>query len=217
MRSSTVVGGMTLLSRVLGFVRDVILAVIFGAGAGMDAFLVAFKIPNFMRRLFAEGAFAQAFVPVLSETRERGDRAQVRELISVVAGTLSGVLALITAVGVLAAPAFILLFAPGFADEPERFDAAAGMLRLTFPYLLFISLTALAGAVLNAYGRFALPALAPALLNIVLISCALLLAPRMQDPVFALAIGVFIAGVLQLGLQLPAVAKLGLLPRPRWG
>ncbi len=216
-RSSSTVGGMTLLSRVLGFLRDVLLAVLFGASAGMDAFLVAFKIPNFMRRLFAEGAFAQSFVPVLSQAHERESLAEVRDLIGVVSGTLMAVLALITAFGVLAAPLWIWVFAPGFADEPAKFQSAADMLRITFPYLFFISLTALAGSVLNTMGRFALPAFAPALLNISLIFCALFLAPRMDQPVMALAIGVLIAGLAQLALQLPTVARLGLLPRPRWG
>ncbi len=216
-KSSSTVGAMTLISRVLGFVRDVLLAVLFGASAGMDAFLVAFKIPNFLRRLFAEGAFAQSFVPVLAETRTRGDQAQVRALVADVAGTLSGVLLLLTVAGVVLAPWIILLFAPGFADEPEKFDLAGSLLRITFPYLLFIALAALAGSVLNTYGRFAIPAVAPALLNIILIGCALWLAPRMEEPVTALAIGVFFAGLAQLLVQLPVVRRLGLLARPRWG
>ena len=216
-KSSSVVGAMTLISRVLGFARDMLLAMLFGATAGMDAFLVAFKIPNFMRRLFAEGAFAQSFVPVLAETRHAEEHQQVRELVAEVSGTLAGFLSVITLIGVLAAPLVILLFAPGFVDEPEKFSLASGLLRITFPYLLFISLTALAASVLNTYGQFALPALAPALLNISLIVCALLLAPLLAEPIYALAIGVFIAGVAQMLVQLPALARLGLLPRPRWG
>jgi putative peptidoglycan lipid II flippase len=217
LKSTGVVGFMTLLSRVLGFLRDVALAVLFGAGPGMDAFLVAFKIPNFMRRLFAEGAFAQSFVPVLSATKSRGEQAEVRELVDVVAGTLGLVLVAITIVGVIAAPLLILLFAPGFATAPEQFALASDLLRLTFPYLLFISLTAFAGGILNAHGRFAVPAFTPVLLNVCLIAAALWLAPRFARPEMALAIGVFAAGFAQLALQLPFLARLGLLPRPRWG
>lgn len=216
-KSSSIVGGMTLISRILGFARDMLLAILFGATAGMDAFLVAFKIPNFMRRLFAEGAFAQSFVPVLAQTREQNDHADVRQLVAEVSGTLAGFLSVLTVIGVLAAPLLILLFAPGFVGEPGKFALASDLLRLTFPYLLFIALTALAASVLNAYGQFALPAVAPALLNVCLIVCAVWLAPQMQQPIMALAIGVFIAGVAQLLVLLPAVARLGLLPRPRWG
>lgn len=215
-KSTSTVGAMTLISRVLGFVRDVLLAVLFGASAGMDAFLVAFKIPNFLRRLFAEGAFAQSFVPVLSEARETRSREEVRGVIADVAGTFAAFLLALTVLGVLLAPWIILVFAPGFADEPDKFELAGDLLRVTFPYLLFIALTALAGAVLNTYGQFALPALAPALLNISLIACALWLAPLFDRPVMALAIGVFVAGLAQLLLQLPGVWRLGLLARPRW-
>lgn len=215
-KSSSVVGGMTLISRVLGFVRDMMLAILFGASAGMDAFLVAFKIPNFMRRLFAEGAFSQSFVPVLAETRHQQTQNDVRLLVADVSGTLAGFLCVLTVVGIVAAPLIVLLFAPGFADDPGKFELTANMLRITFPYLLFIALTAMAGAILNTYGKFALPAIAPAFLNISLIGCAVWLAPRLEQPIYALAIGVFIAGVVQLMLQLPAIARMGLLPRPRW-
>lgn len=217
LRSTGVVGAMTLLSRVMGFVRDVVFAVSFGAGPGMDAFLVAFKIPNFMRRLFAEGAFSQAFVPVLAETKTRGGEADVKALVDVVAGTLFGVLLLITVIGVVAAPLLIALFAPGFIHDGHKFHLSVDLLRLTFPYLLFISLTAFAGGILNTYNRFAVPALTPVLLNICLIAVALWLAPHFERPVMALAIGVFIAGVAQLAFQWPFVRRLGLLPRPRWG
>ena len=215
-KSSSTVGVMTLVSRILGFVRDVLLAVLFGASASMDAFLVAFKIPNFLRRLFAEGAFAQSFVPVLSEAKATQEHAEVRDVIANVAGTFASILLGLTVLGVLGAPWLIWLFAPGFADDPEQFALAGTLLRITFPYLLFIALTALAGAVLNTYGRFALPAIAPALLNISLIGCALWLAPRFDEPVTALACGVFVAGLAQLLLQLPGVWRLGLLARPRW-
>ena len=213
LRSTGVVGSMTLVSRVLGFVRDVLQASLFGAGAAMDAFFIAFRIPNLFRRLFAEGAFSQAFVPVLSEARETQSPEQVRELVSVVSGTLGTVLLLLTAVCLIAAPLLIGLFAPGFADTPEKFAQAVEMLRWTFPYLMFVSLVALAGGVLNAYGRFAAPAFAPVWLNVCLIAAALWYAPN----VVALAIAVFVAGAMQLLFLLPSLARIGMLARPRWG
>ena len=216
-RSTSVVGGNTLLSRILGFLRDVVLARVFGAGAGMDVFVVAFQIPNFMRRLFGEGAFSQAFVPVLSEYQSTRSHEEVRALADRVAGTLGAVLFAITAIGVIAAPLFILLFAPGFSDEPEKLELASHMLRLTFPYLFFISLVAFAGGLLNTYGKFGVPAFTPVFLNLVLIAAAAWLAPRMEEPIVALAVGVFLAGVVQLVFQLPYLAGIRLLPRPRWG
>jgi putative peptidoglycan lipid II flippase len=216
LKSTSSVGVMTLVSRISGFARDTLLAILFGASAGMDAFLVAFKIPNFMRRLFSEGAFSQAFVPVLGETRVRGTDEDVRDLVSVVSGTLGGVLLIITALGVLGAPLLILLFAPGFLKDPEKFQLSVEMLRFTFPYLLFISLTALAAGVLNTYRRFAIPALTPVLMNLCLIAVALWLAPHFEEPVKALAVGVFLAGVVQLGFQFPFLHQLGMLSRPRW-
>ena len=215
-KSTAVVSGMTMISRLLGFVRDMVIARIFGAGMGTDAFFVAFKIPNFLRRLFAEGAFSQAFVPVLSEYRTSRDHEEVRQLTRKVAGTLGGILFMVTLAGVIAAPLLIMLFAPGFIGEQEKFDLASGMLRVTFPYLLFISLTALAGGVLNSYGRFGIPAFTPVLLNISMIGVAIWLAPHMEQPVTALAWGVFIAGVAQLLFQLPFLARLRLLGWPRW-
>lgn len=220
LRSTATVGGFTLVSRVLGFVRDIVLAVLFGAGAATDAFFVAFKIPNFLRRLFAEGAFAQAFVPVLTEFKNCRSPEEVRELVARVSGVLGTVLILITAVAVLAAPVLVMLFAPGFIgdpEHPERFALTTEMLRITFPYLLFISLTALAGGVLNSYGRFGVPAFTPVLLNLSLIGAAVWLAPLFPEEtrVVALAWGVFIAGAAQLAFQLPFLARLGLLPLPR--
>lgn len=217
LKSTGVVGSMTMLSRVLGFVRDIAFAVLFGAGAGMDAFLVAFKIPNFMRRLFAEGAFAQSFVPVLTAARSQRSAREVRALVDVVAGTFGVILLGVTVCGVLAAPVLILIFAPGFADSPAQFALSVDMLRLTFPYLLFISLTAFAGGILNTYGRFAVPAVTPVLLNLCLIGAALWLAPYFARPVMALAFGVLAAGAAQLAFQVPFLMRLGLLPRPRWG
>ena len=209
-------GGMTLISRVLGLVRDMIFAR-FGIDAGMDAFFVAFKIPNFMRRLFAEGAFSQAFVPVLSEYRARGDHAAVQALVDRVAGTLAGLLGLLVLAGVLGSPLLVLLFAPGFWSDPLKFDLTAYMLRFTFPYLLFMALVAFAAGILNSYGRFAEAAFTPVWLNVVLIGVALLLAPMLEQPMVALAWGVLAAGFVQLLYLLPALARIRLLPRPRWG
>lgn len=216
-RSTAVVGLNTFASRVSGLVRDTLMAILFAAGPGMDAFLVAFKIPNFLRRISAEGAFTTAFVPVLAETKTRGSDAEVRELVQVVSGTLGGVLLGVTAIGVLVAPLLILLFAPGFYDTPDKFELASNLLRLTFPYLFFISLVSLAGGILNTYGHFGVPAVTPVLLNLCLIGAALMLAPQFEQPVTALAVGVFLGGVTQLAFQVPFLWKLGLLPRPRWG
>jgi len=216
LKSTATVSGMTLLSRILGFVRDMVVARIFGAGMATDAFFVAFKIPNFMRRLFAEGAFSQSFVPVLSEYKTQREHDETKRLADDVAGTFGAVLLLITIIGVLAAPVLIAIFAPGFIDEPGKYDLATDMLRFTFPYIFFISLTAFAGGILNTYGRFGVPAFTPVLLNLVLISCALWLAPKMDEPIMALAWGVFFAGMAQLLFQLPFLAKLKLLPRPRF-
>lgn len=190
----------------------------FGASADTDAFFLAFKIPNFMRRLFAEGSFSLAFVPVLSEVRASGDRQALKDLIDHVSGTLAGILLALTAFGVLAAPLVLSVFAPGWLIEgrPE-FWLSADMLRVTFPYILLISLTALAGGILNTFDRFLVPALTPALLNISLILAAVLLSGRLEVPVKALAWGVLIAGIAQLAVQVPALIRLGLLPRPRWG
>lgn len=215
LRSSGVVGVMTMLSRVMGLVRDMVIARYFGAGAGADAFFVAFKIPNFLRRLFAEGAFSQAFVPVLSSYREKQSVDAVRSLINAVAGSLGVVLLAITLVAMLGAPVLTAVFAPGFVGDEVKFGLASDMLRITFPYLLLISLTAFAGSILNSYDRFAIPAFTPVLLNLSMICAAVFLAPIMQTPVMALAWGVLIAGALQLFFQLPFLMRLGLLPRPR--
>lgn len=217
--STAVVATMTMLSRVLGLVRDVVIARMLGASAGADAFFVALKIPNFLRRLFAEGAFNQAFVPVLSEYRSNGSMAATKLLVDRVAGTLGGTLVLVTLVGVLAAPAIVWVFAPGFGDDPEKRALTVEMLRLTFPYLFFIALTAFAGGILNSWNRFAVPAFTPVLLNLSLIGCALFLAPHFaQDRMaVALAWGVLIAGVVQLLFQLPFLARLNLMPIPRMG
>ncbi len=214
-KSTLTVGGMTMLSRVLGLARDIILARLFGAGMGADAFFVAFRIPNFLRRLFAEGAFSQAFVPVLSEYKAQREHNEVRQLLEHVTGTLGLVLFIVSLVGVIAAPLLIMAFAPGFSGNEAKYDLTVTMVRITFPYIFFISLTALAGGVLNSYGRFAVPAFTPVFLNLSLIMGALWLAPQMDEPVMGLAWGVFIAGVAQLLFQLPFLYRLKLLPRPR--
>ncbi|MGE0386728.1 MAG: murein biosynthesis integral membrane protein MurJ [Gammaproteobacteria bacterium] len=216
LRSSAVVGAMTLLSRLTGFARDIVIAHTFGAGAAADAFFVAFRIPNLFRRLFAEGSFAQAFVPVLTDYKEHRERHETQALLDATSGVLGTALLLVTIAGIAFAPLFILLFAPGFHGATEKYDLAVQMLRITFPYLLFISLAGLIGSVLNVHGRFGVPAFTPVLLNLSMIGAAIVLAPRMHEPVAALAWGVFAGGVLQLAFQLPAALRLGLLPRPRW-
>ncbi len=215
LKSSAIVSGMTLISRLMGFVRDMVIAISFGATGMTDAFFVAFRIPNLLRRMFAEGAFAQAFVPVFTEYRNRRSPAELRDLADHVSGALLLVLSLITLFGILAAPLLIWLFAPGFGDTPDQQALATWMLRITFPYALFISLTALAGGILNSFERFAVPAFTPVFLNLCMIAAALWLAPRMAEPVTALAWGVFAAGVVQLAFQLPALYRIGLMPRPR--
>jgi len=215
LRSSGVVGFFTMLSRVMGLARDVVFARVIGADAFADVFFVAFKIPNFFRRLFAEGAFAQAFVPVLGEYREQGSQAAVRGLIDRVSGTLGLTLLLFTLVIVLAAPVMAAIFAPSwFMDDPLKFAATTDMLRITFPYLLFISMTGVAGGILNSYDRFAVPAFTPILLNISLICAALFAAPLFDQPAFALAWGVLIAGIVQLVFQLPFLHRIHMLPQP---
>mgnify|MGYP006344443275 FL=1 len=212
-RSTFIVSAMTLLSRIAGLVRDMVFMNLFGAGKLMDAFLVAFKIPNFLRRLFAEGAFSQAFVPVLSDVRaQRGDDA-VRQLINHVAGTLTLIIGSLTAVAMVFSPAIIFIFAPGFHDDAVRFDLAADMLRITFPYLLLISLTAFAGGILNTYGRFGASSFTPVLLNLTMIACAIWLAPLLTTPIMALAWGVLIAGIVQLGFQWLPLRQINLVPR----
>ena len=216
--SSALVGVMTMLSRVLGLVRDVVFARLLGVSAGTDAFFVAFRIPNFLRRLFAEGAFNQAFVPVLSEYRTNGPFAATKELIDRVAGTLGWILFFISMIGVATAPWIITLFAPGFSADPYKYGLAVEMLRITFPYLFFISLTAYAGGILNTWNRFAVPAFTPVLLNVCLIGAALYLTPLFVESRMAvgLAWGVMIAGVVQLLFQFPFLWQLGVLPKPKF-
>jgi len=215
-RSVFTFGSLTLVSRVLGLVRDMVVAGVFGSGPQTDAFIVAFKIPNFMRRLFAEGAFSQSFVPVLSEYRTKHPD-QVGHLAANTLGVLGAVLLVLTALGVAGAPWVVNLFAPGFSNEPEKYGLAVEMLRWTFPYILFISLTAAAAGILNTWGRFGPPAFAPVLLNLCMIGAAIGIAPLLETPILALAAAVLVAGVLQLLLQLPFLARIGMLRWPRFG
>lgn len=215
--STAIVGSMTLISRLMGFARDMVFANLFGVNAATDAFFVAFKIPNFLRRLFAEGAFAQAFVPMLTDYRQNAEQRQLQEFVDNTVGTLMVLLSGITLMGILAAPILISMFAPGFLWAEGQYQLAVQLLRITFPYLCFITLTAFAGAILNAHGKFAVPAITPVFLNICMIIAAIWLAPLFEQPILALSWGVFAAGVVQLVFQLPALWRLGLWPRPRWG
>lgn len=213
---TSVVSSMTLLSRILGLVRDIVFARFFGASIVMDAFIVANRIPNMLRRFFAEGAFSQGFVPVMARFKEKRGHHDAREFVDAIAGTLGLVLFVVTLLGVVIAPALVLIVAPGFVGEDGRFDMATAMLRFTFPYLFFVSLTAFAASILNTYGKFAAPAFTPVILNVVLIACAFWLAPLLEEPGMALAYGVFLAGAAQLLFQIPFLSKIHAVPRPRW-
>jgi len=214
LKATATVGGMTMISRILGFARDVIIARYFGASTGADAFFVAFKIPNFFRRLFAEGAFSQAFVPVLAEAKEKRGHDAVKLLVNAITLRLGGILLVLTAFGVFGSSIWMMVFAPGFIDDPEKFNLASDMLAITFPYLMLISLVALSSAIMNTYNQFAVPAFTPVFLNLVLISFAVWVSPMMDIPVMALAWGVLVAGVVQLLFHLPFLYKLDLLPNP---
>ncbi len=216
LRSGAVVSAMTMLSRVLGLVRDIVIAIFIGATANADAFFVAFKVPQFLRRLFAEGAFSQAFVPVLADYKQRGSVEAVQLLVNRVAGVLGGSLLLLTSLMVVGAPLITALFAPGFIGDPVKYSLTSDMIRITFPYLFLISMTGFCGAVLNSYGQFAVPAFTPVWLNLSLIAGAVWVSPQLSEPVFALAWAVLLAGVIQLLFQLPFLARKGLLPRPQW-
>jgi putative peptidoglycan lipid II flippase len=216
LKAAASVSAMTLLSRISGFVRDVLIAVTFGAGALTDAFFVAFRIPNLLRRLVAEGAFAQAFVPVLGEYRARQGEDATRALADRVLGMLGFWLVVITLVGVVAAPLLVYLVGSGLARDSGTFDLTVTMLRICFPYILFISLVAFAAGILNTYGSYKAPAFAPVLLNVALIAAIVLLAPRLQQPIVALAWGVFAGGLAQLFFLAPFLRRFGMLPRPRW-
>jgi putative peptidoglycan lipid II flippase len=214
LRAAATVSSMTLVSRVTGFIRDMLIARMFGAGVATDAFIVAFRIPNLLRRLFAEGAFSQAFVPLLAEYKNRRGEAETRRLVDRTATLLALALLGVTVLGVALAPIVIYVSAPGFSAEPAKFELTVRMLRITFPYILFISLVSLAGGILNTWSRFSIPAFTPTLLNLSFIAGALLFAPYFDPPVLVLAWSVFAGGVLQLAFQLTALARLGMLPRP---
>jgi putative peptidoglycan lipid II flippase len=216
LKALATISSMTLVSRILGFVRDAVIARGFGAGLYTDAFFVAFRLPNLLRRLFAEGAFAQAFVPILGEYRNSRTPEETRSLVDHVASFLAVVLVVVSALGMIAAPLIVYVTAPGFVADSDKFAVTVQLLRITFPYILFISLTSLAGGILNTWSRFSVPAFTPTLLNVSFIVFALWLAPYFDPPVLALAWAVFAGGVLQLGFQLPFLARIGMLPRFRF-
>lgn len=218
LRVLATVSGMTLLSRVLGFVRDFVIARAFGAGLMTDAFFVAFRLPNLLRRLFAEGAFSQAFVPILAEYRNRRSESEAKNLVDRVASVLFLILVVVSALGMAAAPLLIAVTAPGFAADTEKFQLTVELTRVTFPYILFMSLVALAAGILNTWGRFAVPAFTPVLLNLSFIGMALFAAPWFDPPILALAWAVVLGGALQLGIQIPALSRIGMLPGfdPAW-
>ena len=216
LKALATVSSMTLLSRILGFARDVIIARAFGAGAATDAFFVAFKLPNLLRRLFAEGAFSQAFVPILAEYKNRRGEEATRLLLGRVATLLFVAVGVVAALGVIAAPLIVLVSAPGFSASPDKFQLTVDLTRIVFPYILFISLVSLAAGILNTYSRFMLPAFTPVLLNVAMILAAAVAAPWFDPPVLALAWGAFLGGILQLSIQIPALKRLGMLPRWDW-
>ncbi|NMY90479.1 murein biosynthesis integral membrane protein MurJ [Pseudomonas oryzihabitans] len=215
LKSLAAVSSMTMLSRVLGFVRDTIVARTFGAGMATDAFFVAFKLPNLLRRIFAEGAFSQAFVPILAEYKAQQGEEATRTFLAYVSGLLTLVLAVVTLLGMLAAPLVIWITAPGFADTPEKFALTSSLLRVTFPYILLISLASLAGAVLNTWNRFSVPAFVPTLLNVSMIVFALFLTPYFDPPIMAMAWATLVGGLAQFLYQLPHLKRIGMLVLPR--
>ncbi|WP_072658890.1 murein biosynthesis integral membrane protein MurJ [Mariprofundus micogutta] len=212
LRAASKVGGWTMISRILGFVRDIFLARVLGAGPVADAFFVAFKLPNFFRRMFAEGTLTVALVPVLSDQRQQGEE-QAHRFLNALATLLLMAVTGFTVLGILGMPWLLYLFAPGFADEPDRWTMSLELARWMFPYLALISLAAMSWAVLNTYKRFAVPAASPALLNVAIIFAAVVLAPFFDNPALALAIGVVLGGLLQLLIQFPALKQIGWVPR----
>ncbi|MEM8209197.1 murein biosynthesis integral membrane protein MurJ [Morganella morganii] len=215
LKSLAAVSSMTMFSRVLGFIRDAIIARIFGASMAADAFFVAFKLPNLLRRIFAEGAFSQAFVPILSEYKTQQGEEATRTFIAYVSGMLTLILALVTVLGILAAPWIIYVTAPGFTDDPDKFTLTTNLLKVTFPYIFLISIASLAGGILNTWNRFSVPAFAPTLLNVSMIGFALFAAPYFNPPIMALAWAVLAGGLLQIAYQLPHLKKIGMLVLPR--
>jgi putative peptidoglycan lipid II flippase len=216
LKSLATISGLTLVSRILAFVRDVLIARVFGAGMATDAFFVAFKLPNLLRRLFAEGAFSQAFVPIFGEYKHRRGQDETKLLVDHVTTMLAIILFLVTLVGIIAAPILVYISAPGFLKDAAKFDLTVQLLRLTSPYIFFISLVAVAAGILNTYNKFWVPAVAPVLLNLCFIGGALWLAPYCNPPIMALAWAVFIAGFVQLAFQIPFLKKIGMLPSFRF-
>lgn len=217
-KSTSLVGFITLLSRIVGFLRENVFAIVFGAGAQMDAFVIAFRIPNFLRKIFAEGAFSQAFMPVLKEVKVQGSEKELKELIANVSGTLGLVLIGVSLLGVLASPIWSVIFAPTYLDNPYKFGLLDHLLKVMFPYIFFISLTGLAGSIQNAFQRYAVPAATPLILSMCMGWASVSLTPYFKDyPIEAVAWGVILAGVLQLLVQLPFLYRLGMLVWPKWG
>lgn len=223
-KSGVIVSSMTFLSRIMGLARDVIVANLLGAGGSADVFLLANKIPNFLRRLFAEGAFAQAFIPMLSEVHHQNDEPQLRLFVARVSGTLGTLVMLVTILGVIGSPILAMLFANGWfidylQDGPDagKYQLTSLMLKITFPYLFFVTLTALSGAILNTLNKFAVAAFTPVLLNVAIISAAIYLSPHLETPAIGLAWGVFFGGLIQFLFQIPFLRQTGLLVKPQWG
>jgi putative peptidoglycan lipid II flippase len=216
LKSLATISGLTLVSRILAFVRDVLIARVFGAGMATDAFFVAFRLPNLLRRLFAEGAFSQAFVPIFGEYRNRRGHEDTQLLVDHVTTMLAIILFVVTLIGIIAAPVIVYISAPGFAKDAAKYDLTVQLLRITTPYIFFISLVAVAAGILNTYNKFWVPAFAPILLNICFISAALWLAPYCDPPILALAWAVFVAGFVQLAFQVPFLKKIGMLPSIRF-
>uniref|UniRef100_UPI00102C0CFE murein biosynthesis integral membrane protein MurJ n=1 Tax=Candidatus Magnetaquicoccus inordinatus TaxID=2496818 RepID=UPI00102C0CFE len=216
MRAMGTISLFTLLSRIMGFIRDMVLAHHFGAGMGADAFFVAFKLPNFLRRLFAEGAFNTAFIPVFSDYVASGNREAAREAAQAIFTALTVILLLVVLLGQLFMPFVVYIAAPGFAEQTDKFQLTVDLTRITFPYILFISLVAMASGILNCYNKFALPALNPLLLNLCLIFGALIVAPQLDQPIMGLAIGVLLGGIVQLAMLWPALKQLGIPLKMRW-
>jgi len=216
LKTLAAISSMTMLSRVTGLLRETLFARAFGAGAYTDAFIVAFRIPNLLRRLFAEGAFSQAFVPILSEYKNQHGREASKTLADHVANTLVWSTLLVSAIGIIGAPIFVYLIATGLDQQPGAFDAAVWMTRLMFPYISFMAFVALSGGILNTWREFKIPAFTPVLLNLSFIAASLFLQSHLQQPIYAMAIAVFIGGILQVAIQIPALIKIGMLPTLSW-
>ena len=214
LKSAATISSLTLLSRITGVIRDMLIARYFGSSAATDAFYVAFRLPNMLRRLFAEGAFQQAFVPMLSDVKANQNAEDVRTFIDRVFSVLACALLITSVIGVLVAPALVWLIAGGLAENAASFDLATELTRWMFPYIFFMSLVAMSAGVLNTWKHFAVPAFTPVLLNLSFITFILFLTPHLERPIFALAVAVIAGGVLQLGIQIPSLMKLGVLPRP---